>query len=277
MRRRRRRQTFPTAHMRAPRSTSVRTAWRFCGALRRLRFHRHRRGCSLVLARASNRTDRAADSGLAACAFADASSSTAMRRAAELRHGYESRPRRRPRRCSPGRAATVDRAEILRTQPWVFATNVGGRIRTPESAAQGVRWSIGLCDGNALSAHSETAGLCADRRVPTGKRVGTGGTSDGSRGDAQARESARSRRPRAPVSREGAIHLTQVSTTTLAIRAEPESSCPALSREPQGGWWSCSPHHGSVARHGRQPDSNRYPLHAKAQANLRACSRSKHK
>ena len=55
-----------------------------------------------------------------------------------------------------------------------------------------------------------------------------------------------------------------MSTTTLGFVREPESSCPALSREPQGGWWSVRPGHGSVARHSRQPDSNRYPPARKA-------------
>ena len=51
-----------------------------------------------------------------------------------------------------------------------------------------------------------------------------------------------------------------MSTTTLGFVREPESSCRALSREPHGGWWSVRSGHGSVARHNRQPDSNRYPL-----------------
>jgi hypothetical protein len=64
---------------------------------------------SLRLPRASSAADRAADSGLAACAFADANSSTACDEPRSFATIANRCPRCRPRRWSWGRAATLER------------------------------------------------------------------------------------------------------------------------------------------------------------------------
>jgi hypothetical protein len=83
---------------------------------------------SLALSRASSGADRAADSGLAACAFADANSSTACDEPRSFATIANRCPRCRPRRCSWGRAATLER-------PRSIADHVG--LRTRERQVRG--------------------------------------------------------------------------------------------------------------------------------------------